>query len=234
MPGDLSGWQGVVGDRDDVTSKTGPETDDAVLERLLAGDEAAFSALVAAHHASLLRLAITFVSDRGAAEEVVQDTWLGVLKGLKSFEARASLKTWIFRILVNRARSRGARDGRTVSFSALEDPSAGGMDLVDRFSAEGRWVQPPSLWHEQDPEDLLLRAETMQCLEGAIASLPANQSAVVTLRDVEGVEAREVCNILAISETNQRVLLHRARTRVRATLETHLKRGSDPRLAVVD
>ncbi|MEX2660681.1 MAG: RNA polymerase sigma factor [Vicinamibacterales bacterium] len=197
----------------------------ALLERLLAGDEAAFSALVSAHHQALLRLAGTFVSDHGAAEEVVQDTWLGVLKGLKTFEKRASLKTWIFRILVNRARTRGSRDGRTVNFSALQDPEGDGVDLVDRFSADGRWAQPPSLWQEQDPEDLLLRAETVDCLDDAIGKLPPNQRAVVTLRDVEGIAAEEVCNILAISETNQRVLLHRARTRVRSALEKHLTRG---------
>lgn len=207
-----------------MRAESDTESDDAALELLLAGDETAFSALVAAHHASLLRVALTFVSDRGAAEEVVQDTWLGVLKGLKSFERRASLKTWIFRILTNRARSRGARDGRTVTFSALEDLS-GGEDLLDRFSAQGRWAQPPSLWPEQDPEDLLVRAETADCLERAIAGLPANQRAVITLRDVEGIDAQEVCNVLAISETNQRVLLHRARTKVRAALEKHLKRA---------
>ena len=208
-----------------MRSETGTATDEAVIERLLAGDEAAFCTLVTAHHASLLRLALTFVSDHGAAEEVVQDTWLGVLKGLKAFERRASLKTWIFRILVNRARTRGARDGRTLNFSALQDPEGDGTDLIDRFSAEGRWAQPPSLWQEQDPEDLLLRAETADCLEDAIARLPASQRAVVTLRDVEGIEAQEVCNILEISETNQRVLLHRARTKVRLTLEKHLKRS---------
>jgi RNA polymerase sigma-70 factor (ECF subfamily) len=208
-----------------MTPDTDDRTDDAVLARLLAGDEAAFSALVTSHHGSLLRLALTFVSNHAAAEEVVQETWLGVLKGLKSFEGRASLKTWIFRILVNRARTRGARDGRTVNFSALEDPDGDTEALTDRFSAQGRWVQPPALWQEQNPEELLLRGETVNCLQDAIANLPANQRAVVTLRDVNGIEPQEVCNILGISETNQRVLLHRARTRVRATLEKHLKRG---------
>ncbi len=203
------------------------ETDDALIDRLLAGDEAAFTALVAAYHGSLLRLALTFVSDRAAAEDVVQDTWLGVLKGLETFERRASLKTWIFRILVNRARTRGVRDARSVNFSAMESAESEGTDLVDRFSADGRWVQPPSLWPEQNPEDLLLRAETVNCLERAIAGLPPSQRAVVTLRDIEGVDAEEACNILAISETNQRVLLHRARTKVRAALEDHLRRGSD-------
>lgn len=207
-----------------MSSGTG-ETDHALLKRLLAGDEAAFSELVRAHHASLLRLALTFVSDHGAAEEVVQDTWLGVLKGLKSFEGRASLKTWIFRILVNRARTRGARDGRMVNFSALEDPGDEGMALVDRFAAEGRWVRPPAMWREQNPEDLLLNGETLNCLQDAIATLAPNQRAVVTLRDVDGIDAQEVCNILGITETNQRVLLHRARTRVRQALENHLKRG---------
>ena len=208
-----------------MTSDRNDGADDALLERLQAGDEASFSALVAAHHGSLLRLALTFVSNHAAAEEVVQDTWLGVLKGLESFERRASLKTWIFRILVNRARTRGARDGRTVNFSALEGPDGDTEALTDRFSAEGRWVQPPALWQEQDPEDLLLRGETVSCLQDAVASLPPNQRAVVTLRDVNGIEAPEVCHILGISETNQRVLLHRARTRVRAALENHLKRG---------
>jgi RNA polymerase sigma-70 factor (ECF subfamily) len=202
----------------------GSGADDAVLERLLAGDEAAFSELVTTYHGSLIRLALTFVMDRGAAEEVVQETWLGVIKGLPSFERRSSLKTWIFRILVNRGRTRGARDGRLVNFSALGEPDGAPSDLADRFSAEGRWIQPPSTWHEANPEDLLLRREVVECLEEAIASLPPNQRSVVTLRDIEGVDAAEVCNILQISETNQRVLLHRARTKVRAMVEKYLKR----------
>lgn len=199
--------------------------DGVLVERLLAGDEAAFSELVRTHHASLLRVARTFVSDHGAAEEVVQDTWLGVLKGLPAFEGRSSLKTWIFRILVNRSRTRGARDGRTVVFSALEDPSGDSGDLMDRFSADGRWTHPPALWKEQSPEDLLLRSETVTSIEDAIAALPPSQRAVMTMRDIEGIDARDVCNVLDISETNQRVLLHRARTRVRAVLEARLTRG---------
>ena len=206
-----------------VKSEAGVDTDDSFLARLLAGDEAAFSELVTAHHASLLRLALTFVSDYGAAEEVVQETWLGVLNGLKSFERRASLKTWIFRILVNRARSRGVRDGRTVPFSALQDPASDDMDVLEWFTAKGGWLQPPAMWQQQDPEALILQRETVNCLEAAIADLPPNQRAVVSLRDVEGVEAEEVCNILAITGANQRVLLHRARSRVRSALEKHLK-----------
>jgi RNA polymerase sigma-70 factor (ECF subfamily) len=112
-----------------------------------------------------------------------------------------------------------------VNFSTLEDPDSDASVLEDRFSADGRWVQPPSLWTEQDPEGVLLRHETADFLQNAIDSLPPTQRAVVTLRDVDGVAAEEVCNILAISETNQRVLLHRARTKVRAALESHLKRS---------
>ena len=201
------------------------DADEPMLQRLLAGDEAAFSELVAAYYGSLVRLARTFVADRGAAEEVVQETWLGVIKGLPSFERRSSLKTWIFRILVNRGRTRGARDGRFVNFSALAEPDAAAApDLADRFSAEGRWLHPPSPWHAANPEDLLLRREVVESLEAAIASLPPNQRAVVTLRDIEGVDAAEACNILEISETNQRVLLHRARTRVRILVEQSVKR----------
>ena len=208
-----------------MTSGHGAQADDALLERLLARDEAAFSELVAGLHESLLRLARTFVADHGAAEEVVQDTWLGVVKGLGTFERRSSLKTWIFRILVNRARTRGGRDARMVNFSTLEGPDDEPSVLEDRFSADGRWLQPPSLWKEQDPQDLLLRQETVAFLHEALDNLPPNQRAVVTLRDFDGIDAEEVCNILAISETNQRVLLHRARTRLRAALEVHLRRG---------
>jgi RNA polymerase sigma-70 factor (ECF subfamily) len=202
----------------------GSGTDAAVLERLLAGDEAAFSELVAMYHGSLIRLALTFVGDRGAAEDVVQETWLGVIKGLRSFERRSSLKTWIFRILVNRGRTRAARDRRLVNFSALGEPDESPSDLIDRFSANGRWIHPPPKWQEANPEDLLVRREVVTCLEEAIASLPPNQRSVMTLRDLEGVDAANVCNILDISETNQRVLLHRARTKVRAMVDQSLKR----------
>jgi RNA polymerase sigma-70 factor (ECF subfamily) len=200
------------------------EQDDALLKRLLDGDESAFSELVAAYHGSLLRLALTFVADRGAAEDVVQETWLGVVRGLPSFERRSSLKTWIFRILANRGRTRGARDGRLVNFSALGEADEDPTDLADRFSANGRWIQPPPKWQESNPEELLLRREVVAGLEEAISSLPPNQRSVVTLRDIEGLDAVDVCNILEISETNQRVLLHRARTKVRTMVEKSLKR----------
>jgi RNA polymerase sigma-70 factor (ECF subfamily) len=196
-----------------------------LIDRLRAGDDGAYADLVKSLQGSLLRLARTFVSDTGAAEEVVQDTWMGVVKGLPAFEGRSSLKTWIFRILVNRARTRGARDGRMINFSVLEDPEAGQSFLEERFSKDGRWTHPPSMWEEQDPEDILLRRELVTVMRDAIARLPPAQRAVVTLRDMEGVDPAEVCNILAISETNQRVLLHRARTQVRRALEVHMKRA---------
>ena len=195
-----------------------------LIEELLSGNEAAFSQLVATLHGSLLRLALTFVADRDAAEEVVQETWLGVIKGLRSFEGRSSLKTWIFRILDNTAQTRGARDGRVVNFSALASADSDSSEIADRFTSQGRWLNPPATWQEQNPEDLLLKREAMVSLHGAIADLPPTQRAVITLRDIEGVASPEVCNVLGISETNQRVLLHRARTKVRAALEGSLGR----------
>lgn len=200
--------------------------DDDTLERLLEGDESAFSELVSAYHGSLRRLALTFVRDSATAEEIVQETWLGVIKGLRSFERRSSLKTWIFRILVNRGRTRGARESRLVNFSSLGPPDGDASDLADRFSAEGRWTHPPSSWHESTPEDLLLEREMVECLESAIANLPPNQRSVVTLVDIEGLDPADVCNVLDISETNRRVLLHRARTRIRTKVE-HLRKAAD-------
>jgi len=200
--------------------------DRAVIEKLLAGDEAAFGSLVERYHGQLLRLALVFVSDRMAAEEVVQETWLGVLNGLKSFEGRSALKTWIFRILTNRAKTRGVRERRSIPFSALGDPDLDHEPAVDpdRFTPQGMWADPPHRLDEDSPESLLLRKETMAAIAQAIAELPANQRAVLTMRDIEGLDADEVCNILEISETNQRVLLHRARSRLRLTLERDLGR----------
>jgi RNA polymerase sigma-70 factor, ECF subfamily len=202
---------------------TGPRSDELELvNRLRSGDEAAFTALVEAHHGALIRLALTFVSDRGAAEEVAQDTWIGVLRGLAGFEGRASLKTWIFRILVNRARTRGARDGRFAPLTPAPDTDLD--DVAGRFDTAGSWTQPPTPWGDSTPEGLLLRGEVRGVIQEQIDRLPAGQRAVLTLRDIEGATPEEVCNVLTISETNQRVLLHRARTKVRAAVEEHLTR----------
>ena len=187
-----------------------------LLERLRAGDEAAFEALVRQHDGALRRLARTFVHTPSAADEVVQETWLGVIRGLSGFEGRSSLRTWIFRILVNRARSRAVRDARSLPFSALGDDHGPAVEPA-AFGADGRWRSaPPRL--EDDPETSLLSSELRQHLLQAIDALAPAQRAVITLRDLVGVSAEEVCELLELSEGNQRVLLHRARSRVRAAL----------------
>jgi len=201
-----------------------------LLERLRAKDETAFAELVRMWTPSLLRLARMYVPSRAVAEEVVQETWLGVLNGLDRFEGRSSLKTWVFRILVNRARTRGEREHRTIPFAALaSSEGAEGEAAVDpdRFITDasagqpGAWATPPRRW-ETDPERALLSNETLELARGAIATLPEAQRTVITLRDLEGWSAEDTRNALEISETNQRVLLHRARSKVRAALEEHL------------
>lgn len=202
----------------------GRGADREIIRRILSGDEAAFVSLVDAYHGRLLRLALVFVSSHAVAEEVVQETWAAVLTGLKSFEGRSSLKTWLFRILTNQAKTRGVREGRSMPFSALGDDDVGAEPTVDpaRFRQSGRWAQPPLPWDEDTPEKLLLRQESMELLEKAIGELPPTQRAVLTLRDVEGLDSEEVCNVLDVSDTNQRVLLHRARSKVRRVLEQYM------------
>jgi RNA polymerase sigma-70 factor (ECF subfamily) len=201
--------------------------DASLLEALRAGDETAFRELVREYQPSLVRVARIYVSTQSAAEEVAQETWLGVLKGLDRFEGRSSLRTWIFRILTNIAKTRAVRDGRTLPFSALQDPGRVPEAAVgaDRFlDAEhprwpGHWASRPESW----PEDALLASETRERLAEAIEALPASQRAVISLRDIEGWSSEEVRNALDLSETNQRVLLHRARSKVRAALESYLQ-----------
>jgi RNA polymerase sigma-70 factor, ECF subfamily len=197
-----------------------------VLEALRAGDEDAFRALVREYTPSLVRVARIYVSTQAAAEEVAQETWLGVLNGLPRFEGRSSLRTWIFRILTNIAKTRAKRDGRTLPFSALSEPGRVPEAAVDadRFLDPehprwpGHWALKPEAW----PEDALVAAETREKLAEAIEALPAAQRAVISLRDIEGWSSEEVRNALDLSETNQRVLLHRARSKVRAALESYL------------
>ncbi len=206
-----------------------------MLERLRQGDEAAFASLVDRHHGALLRLAMAYVSDRSIAEEVVQETWMGVLEGVDRFEGRSSLKTWIFRILTNKAKTRGVRESRHVSFSPLaaseENPEEPAVDPT-RFQTTGHWagywVSYPQPWDENTPEKLLLSQEGTTFLEQAIEALPPKLRQIIVMRDVEGLSSDEACNILGISETNQRVLLHRARSRVRKTLEKYLEGGGRP------
>ncbi len=194
---------------------------------MLAGDEQAFTALVRRYQGHLLRLALVFVANRETAEEVVQETWLGVLNGLPTFEGRSALKTWIFRILINRARTRGSREARSLPLASLNQPESEGEPAVDpaRFGPDGMWADPPRPWREETPESLLLRGEAIASLQKAITELPPNLRAVVTLRDIEGLSSEDTCNALEISETNQRVLLHRARAKLRAALEKHFVGG---------
>jgi RNA polymerase sigma-70 factor (ECF subfamily) len=193
-----------------------------LVDALRAGDEAAFEALMAMYGAAMLRVARMFVASRAVAEEVVQETWIGVLNGIGRFEGRSSLKTWIFRILTNIAKTRGERERRTVPFSALvEQDEPGGVDPA-RFGEDGHWVNPPRSW-AGEPERRLLERETLELLGSEIEKLPPMQAAVVTMRDVEGFTSDEVRNALEISETNQRVLLHRARTKLRRALEEYLE-----------
>ena len=207
--------------------------DDArLVEALRRGDEAAFVSLVERYHQALLRVARLYVAQPAVAEEVVQETWLGLLQGLERFEARSSLKTWLFRILTNRAKTRAGREGRSVPFSALEAAAAEPAEPAvepERFlpadrPGAGHWASLPRRWDDV-PETRLLSAETRAQLDAAIAALPPSQQLVISLRDVEGWSADEVCNALAITETNQRVLLHRARSKVRRALERYLAEG---------
>jgi RNA polymerase sigma-70 factor (ECF subfamily) len=192
------------------------------LDRLRAGESAAFTELVGRHGGALLRLATTFLKDRSVAEEVVQDTWLAALDGLDAFEGRSSLRTWLFSILANRARTRAVREGRSVPWSSLEGETDGPAVDPSRFHADGHWIEAQRRWSEEDPERLVAGAQTRATIERAIAALPPAQRAVVVLRDVEGLETEEICNLLGLSVTNQRVLLHRARARLREGLAEYL------------
>jgi RNA polymerase sigma-70 factor (ECF subfamily) len=204
-------------------------TDDAeLLAGLHRGDEDAFKALTDAYSSPLLRVAMTYTGSRAVAEEVVQDTWLGVLRGLDRFEGRSSLKTWIFKILTNIATTRAARERRSVPFSSLADREAeegGGSVDPDRFFPAdhdrwpGHWALGPTRW--ETPEEGVLSEETRALILRAIEQLPPAQRTVITLRDIEGWPSEEVCQALEISEGNQRVLLHRARGKVRTALERH-------------
>ena len=198
------------------------------VERLREGDDEAFADLVDRHHRAMLRLAETFVSDRATAEEVVQETWTAVIDGLEDFEGHSSLKTWMFSILTNLAKKRGQQEARTVTWSSLSEESIDRevTEESDRFDTEGRWSVPPVPWNT-DPEEELMRSDLLERLEDAIEQLPDRQKAVVTLRDIEGWSASEVCDVLDITDGNQRVLLHRGRQKMRETLESYWSEQKD-------
>ena len=208
-------------------------SDDEVLVRQLRrGDETAFSWLVGRYDRALRRLALDFVSTPAVADEVVGDTWLAVIEGIDRFEGRSSLKTWIYRILMNKAKTRGIREKRTVPFSSVGAGHDGGGDgpafAPDRFRPPddpdwpGHWASPPSAWQEQ-PVERLEAAETLAQVRAAIDALPATQRTVITLRDLRGFTSGEVSELLSVSPGNQRVLLHRARAAVRRHLERYFE-----------
>jgi RNA polymerase sigma-70 factor, ECF subfamily len=214
--GTLNGMRGQA-------AATAPQ-DEGLLAQLRAGDEAAFMDLVDRYGRLMLRIALSHVSSRAVAEEVVQEAWLGVVKGLDRFEGRSSLKTWIVRIVANQARTRGERERRSVPLSAFDhedgepavDPSR--FRPADDPMYPGGWTAPPQSWAGL-PEERLLAGETLRFVREAIASLPPRQQEIILLRDVEGWEPDEVSAALGVTPGNQRVLLHRARSKVRNQLE---------------
>jgi RNA polymerase sigma-70 factor (ECF subfamily) len=193
------------------------DADADLLDALRAGDEEAFMALVARHQGMLLRVARSFVASGAVAEEVVQDTWLGVLRGIEGFAGRATFRTWLLAILVNRARSTGVAEHRTVAVG-----DAGPVVDASRFEASGAWSTPPERW-EEDVDDRLLAESLSGRIEEALAGLPPRQREVLVLRDVEGLSGHEVSELLGISDGNQRVLLHRGRGALRTALEAEME-----------
>lgn len=200
-----------------------------LLARLRQRDEGAFDELVTRHHSALVRMALGYVAGREVAEEVVQDTWMAVIEGLGRFEGRSSLRTWIFGIMIHKAKDRGVREKRHTTFSSFESVDDDNDEAVDpsRFHQSGKWTGhwavPPQPWDDQTPEKLLASQQAVNAMNRAIEALPRNLKDVLILRDVEGVDAKEACEILEITETNLYVRLHRARERVRQAVEIYLK-----------
>jgi len=204
--------------------------DAGFVDRLRARDEGAFLALVARYSAAMLRLASIYLP-HAVAEEVVQDTWLGVLRGIHGFQARSSLKTWLFKILMNQTRTRVAREGRSVPFSAMSDPEPESAEssvdpkrffASDHLQMPDQWATPPKSWGDS-PEDCFLSKEAAAQIQQAIEALPPSQREVITLCDIEGCDPAEVSEVLGITASNQRVLLHRARSKVRRALEQYFE-----------
>ena len=212
---------------------TEPETlvgatadDQRIIAGLRAGDAAAFTEVVDRYNGSLVRVAMRYVPSRSVAEEVVQDTWIGVIEGIDRFEGRSTFKTWLYKILIYRARARGERERRTTPMSALAGDDSAPSVPTERFRGSdalwaGHWATPPRRW-DGDAEDRLLAGETSSVINAAIAALPLAQREVIMMRDLSQFSSVQVCDLLGITEANQRVLLHRARSRVRAALEDYL------------
>lgn len=195
------------------------DSDRELLDRLRAGDEQAFVVLVRRYQPHLLRLACSMVDNRSVAEEAVQDTWMGVVRGIERFEGRSSVKTWLFRILVNRTRSAANRERRTET--ATSEPQSA---LDDWFDSSGAWVSPPVPWAEQ-AEDRVAAEALARRARACLERLPAGQRQAVLLRDVDGLSAEDACSMLGITEGNLRVLLHRGRARLRGMLDAEMGKG---------
>jgi RNA polymerase sigma-70 factor (ECF subfamily) len=208
-------------------SKDLSHTEKEIVAGLQAGDEAAFAALVDGLHGRLLALARTFTSSPSLAEDIVQETWLAVVRGVHGFQERSSLRTWIFSILVRRAKTMAARETR--QREVANPPGYAGTDSEQEWEPglgrQGLWNGPLASWGLENPEEVLQREEGLRALENAVADLPDPQRRVVLLRDVEDVSPADICNILGISETNQRVLLHRGRARIRRALDQFFRGG---------
>jgi RNA polymerase sigma-70 factor (ECF subfamily) len=190
-----------------VVRHSGSEAE--LVAQLRGGDEAAFTEIVERYHAQLIHLASTFVRTAEAAEDAAQETWIALIKGIERFEERSSLRTWLFQVCVNRARTIGAREHRSVPVEEI-GPA---VDAAS-FTTSGAWTSPPRPWPEER-EDVLCDAATVEQIREAIRDLPELQRAVVTMRDIDGLPAPDVCRILSITASNQRVLLHRGREQIR-------------------
>ena len=215
-----------------LTVSTSPslwQEEQSLIARLRNGDAGAFDELVNKHHGALIRMALGHVADREVAEEVVQDTWMAVIEGLARFEGRSSLRTWICGILIHKAKDRGVREKRHTTFSDFESHSDDNDEAVDpsRFHQSGEWTGhwafPPQPWDDRTPETLLASHQAVHAMNRAIDELPRTLKDVLILRDIEGVEAKEACELLKITETNLYVRLHRARERVRRAVEVYLE-----------
>lgn len=207
-----------------LAAAKGALTEAQLLKGLRSRDEAAFAGLVQTYHGSLVRLARQYVASDAAAEEVAQDTWMALVNGIDRFEERSSLKTWLFRVLINRAKSSGVRDQRVTAYADIDVIADEAAVSADLFDGRGHWRSPPPAWG--NPEQLLGDRQLVALLQTELAKLAPQQCRVVTLRDVEGLDAAEVCELMQISEENQRVLLHRGRARLRQAIARQLTGGA--------
>ncbi len=194
-------------------------SDEEIIPRLLNNDESAFKQVVGAYHGMMIYIARSIVGD-SIADEVAQEAWVAVIKALPKFERRSSLKTWIMRIVSNTAKSRLRHESRTVNIEDSVNDS-GDMISPNHFNARGHWTSPPSVWHADTPDSLLSSRELRECIDSALKELPPLQRSVISLRDIQGLDMETICKILDVSESNGRVLLHRARSSIREAIDEH-------------